>query len=161
MFCRNCGRELTGTPEICTHCGAKPMSGTSFCPSCAAPTTPLSRTCPECGTAIARGDGSETWQPTVAGILCIIAGVLQVLSGMTIALLTGITGAFFWAGWLAITGAPLVVFGIIAIVGGIYATRRQLWGLGLAGSICALVGPWFVLGILAIIFIATGKNEFA
>jgi len=23
MYCRNCGRELTGTPDYCPHCGAK------------------------------------------------------------------------------------------------------------------------------------------
>ena len=23
MFCRNCGKELTGTPEICSNCGTK------------------------------------------------------------------------------------------------------------------------------------------
>ncbi len=28
MFCRNCGKELTGSPEICPNCGAKLMTGT-------------------------------------------------------------------------------------------------------------------------------------
>ena len=23
MFCKNCGKELTGTPEYCPNCGAK------------------------------------------------------------------------------------------------------------------------------------------
>jgi len=40
MFCRNCGKELEGAPEICMNCGAKPMAGTSFCHGCGAPTTP-------------------------------------------------------------------------------------------------------------------------
>jgi len=40
--------------------------------------------------------------------------------------------------------------GILAIVG----------GLALAGSICALVAPWGILGILAIIFVSLGKSEF-
>ena len=30
MFCRNCGKELTGTSEFCLGCGAKPLVGTSF-----------------------------------------------------------------------------------------------------------------------------------
>jgi hypothetical protein len=38
--------------------------------------------------------------------------------------------------------------------------KRRVWGLALAGSICALVGPWGILGILAIIFVALGKGEF-
>jgi len=44
-------------------------------------------------------------------------------------------------------------------VGGIYALGRRVWGLALAGSICALVG-FGILGILAIIFVILGKGEF-
>jgi len=55
VFCRNCGKELTGSPEICLNCGAKPMNGTSFCHSCGAPTTPLTEICIKCG-AKAAGD---------------------------------------------------------------------------------------------------------
>ena len=102
----------------------------------------------------------KTWKPTVAGILAIIAGALQVIFGTIFA-----TGVGFWAGivgmgWLSAIFAPLIVFGIIAIVGGIYALRRKVWGLALAGSICALLGPWAILGILAIIFVSLGKGEF-
>ena len=52
MFCRNCGKELVGTPEICVNCGAKPMSGTSFCHGCGAPTTPLTEICLKCGARV-------------------------------------------------------------------------------------------------------------
>jgi len=102
----------------------------------------------------------KTWKPTVAGILAIIAGALQVIFGTIFA-----AGVGFWAGivgmgWLSAIFAPLIIFGVIAIVGGIYALRRRVWGLALAGSICALIGPWFLLGILAIIFVSLGKREF-
>jgi len=50
------------------------------------------------------------------------------------------------------------VLGIVAIVGGISAIRRNVFGLSLAGAICAL--PSGILGILAVIFIALGKREF-
>ena len=63
-------------------------------------------------------------------------------------------------GWLGAIGAPVIVLGIVAILGGIYALRRRIWGLALAGSICALIGPWFILGILAIVFVSLGKREF-
>ena len=52
MFCRNCGKELLGSPEICPNCGAEPMGGTSFCPNCGAPTTELSVICPKCGVRL-------------------------------------------------------------------------------------------------------------
>jgi hypothetical protein len=102
----------------------------------------------------------KTWKPTVGGILAIIAGALQVISGIVCATGVGFWAGIFWMGWLSVIFAPLIVFGIIAIVGGIYALRREVWGLALAGSICALIGPWFILGILAIIFVSLGKGEF-
>jgi hypothetical protein len=102
----------------------------------------------------------KTWKPTTAGILAIVAGALQVIMGIAIAAVGGIGGAFIGMGWLSAIGAPLIILGIIAIVGGIYALKRRIWGLALAGSICALIGPWFLLGIAAIVFVALGKGEF-
>lgn len=58
-----------------------------------------------------------------------------------------------------IVGIVLLAFGIITLVGGIYAIKRRKWGLALAGSILALpVGG--ILGLLAIIFVSLGKKEF-
>jgi hypothetical protein len=56
-------------------------------------------------------------------------------------------------------GIVFIILGMIAIVGGIYALRRTSWGLALAGSICALPAG-LLLGILAIVFVIMGKDEF-
>ena len=101
----------------------------------------------------------RTWKPTTAGILAIIAGALQVIVGIVVAVVGGI-GWFFWMPWFSAIAVPIIVLGIIAIVGGSYALKRRVWGLALAGSICALLGPWAILGILAIIFVSLGKSEF-
>ena len=114
---------------------------------------------------------------TAGGILSIIGGALEVIGGVIIAVLTiGIRillrlallpfhpGDWFerilpvLPTWLIIVGVPILVLGIIAIVGGISAIRRKSFGLSLAGAICAL--PSNILGILAIIFVALGKREF-
>ena len=102
----------------------------------------------------------KTWKPTTAGILAIIAGVLELIIGLLFATGVAVFGGIFGMGWLSVIFAPLIIFGIIAIVGGVYALMRRVWGLALAGSICALIGPWFLLGILAIIFVSLGKREF-
>jgi len=52
LFCRNCGKELIGSPEICPGCGAKPMNGTSFCSNCGAATTELTEMCVKCGARV-------------------------------------------------------------------------------------------------------------
>lgn len=62
MFCRNCGKELTGTPEICLGCGARPLVGSSFCHACGAKTNSLAVICVKCGASlegkVAAGDVS-------------------------------------------------------------------------------------------------------
>lgn len=109
----------------------------------------------------------KTWKPTTAGILSIIAGAIELLIGIGLMVALGLAASLYGAipglpiGILPVFGVPLVIIGIVAIVGGIYALRRKIWGLTLAGSICALFCPGFILGILAIIFVVMGKNEFA
>jgi len=142
MFCRNCGKELTGTPEICTNCGPTPMAGTSFCPGCGVPTTPLTETCINCGARVAGAVKERTWKPTAAGILCIIAGAVGVITLIAVAILFGSISF--------VICAPLIIFGMIPIVGGIYALRRRIWGLALAGSICCALVGFVILGFLVL-----------
>jgi len=112
----------------------------------------------------------RTWKPTVAGILTIIAGFLGLLIGIGLAVGLGLAGTMAgmmpgFPGWLlAVIAIPGIILGIVAIVGGIYALKRRLWGLALAGAICALLFtiPFlgWIMAILAIIFISLGKGEF-
>ena len=102
----------------------------------------------------------RTWKPTTAGILSIIGGVIAVIFGIAVAALGAFAGGFLGMGWMSAIGAPSIVLGAVAIIGGLYALKRRIWGLALAGAICALFGPWVILGILAIIFVVMGKNEF-
>ncbi len=116
----------------------------------------------------------RTWKPTTAGILSIVAGVIGLIAGIVVSVVGGMLATFPWyygdvwtdaissAPIVSAAGAGLIVLGIIAIVGGIFALQRRVWGLALAGAICALFSPpGSVLGILSIIFVAMGKKEFA
>ena len=108
---------------------------------------------------------NKTWKPTTAGILSIIAGVIQTISGIVVAVVGGTIAGLptvpIMPQIFGIIAIPIIILGIVAIVGGVYALKRRIWGLTLAGSICALFWPGFILGILAIIFVSMGKNEFA
>ena len=114
---------------------------------------------------------------TAGGVMSIIAGALEVIGGLIIVVLTVGAGILlrpalmpfhpgdcwgqvlpFVPFWLIIVGAPILVLGIVAIVGGVSALRRKSFGLSLAGAICAL--PSNILGILAVIFISLSKKEF-
>ena len=122
------------------------------------------------------GDG-RSGLLTAGGVLSIVAGALQIIGGLIMVairigimmLLRGIlcpdhAGRWFEGflpilpAWLGILGVPLIVLGIVAIIGGISALRKKSWGLSLAGAICAL--PSNILGILAIIFVSLSKKEF-
>jgi hypothetical protein len=129
---------------------------------------------------MASDGGSKSGLLTAGGVLSIIAGSLEVIGGVIIAVLTiGIRILFRlaivpvdpgdWFGcimpfmpvipmWLIVVGVPLFALGIVAIVGGVSALRRRSFGLSLAGAVCAL--PVAPLGILAVIFVAVSNKEF-
>ncbi|MDH4269490.1 MAG: hypothetical protein OEV52_04240 [Dehalococcoidia bacterium] len=112
----------------------------------------------------------RTWKPTAAGILCIIAAIICITFVVLSVLVIGVF-QFFWI-WGASPGQELpasdyvngilIVGGVVSITciaGAVCALERRIWGLALAGSICALVG-FGILGILAIIFISLSRSEF-
>lgn len=151
------------------------MNGTSFCPNCAAPTTKLTEICPKCGARVA-GKVAEkaggTWMPLTAGILDLVAGVPALLIGIVVIAGFGVLG---WLSWLSdvagvagvagvgvimgAIGVSLIIFALVAIVGGVFALRKRIWGLALAGSIFALFCAW-IFGIPAIVFTVMGKKHF-
>jgi hypothetical protein len=100
----------------------------------------------------------QTWMPVTAGILTIVAGVVDFLVG----LIRGAIGhAGFFSIWgLGARGVPLIVLGIIAVIGGTFALQRKVWLMALVGAICALIWPTTLLGILSIIFVSLSQKEF-
>jgi hypothetical protein len=168
MFCRNCGKELTGAPEFCMNCGAKPMAGTNFCPGCGAPTTPMTEICPKCGTRVAGKAAAApggAWMPLTAGILDLVIGVPSLIIGIICAIVAGFL-TFFIAGLGALIGAPMIILSLVTIVGGVFAIRKRAWGFALAATICGFIvalpfiAPAILLGIPAIVFTALGKGQF-
>jgi len=83
---------------------------------------------------------------------------------------------------LIIVVMSIFALGIVAIIGGVSAMRRRIFGLSLAGAICCQMSSviyavmsffdwpfvggvvwalaWLILGLLAIIFICLSKKEF-
>ena len=120
----------------------------------------------------------RTWKPTTAGILSIIAGSLTIFEIIMAGATTRYEGLTIWYWWWR-NMAPLMLIGVVAILGGIFALYRRIWGLSLAGTICSVVFSLFVtiksyltsvgiifgiiavISILALIFLLRAKNEFA
>ena len=120
----------------------------------------------------------NTRKPTTAGILTILSSCYgislgaalrqgppflnQFLSAIWIVDVPFDTGAPSDASELAAYGVLYIVFGVTALIGGISALRRRVWGFALAGAILSLwmlpIGS--VLGIISIIFLIKSKKEF-
>jgi hypothetical protein len=52
LCCRNCGKELSGTPVYCRYCGVKARVESKFCPTCGSPTYDTADFCTKCGTSL-------------------------------------------------------------------------------------------------------------
>jgi len=102
-------------------------------------------------------DMVKPWMPVVAGLLDIVSGALGVVGSLFIFLrMFAVKAAqaapgfapriaphsgnypqmphMFFPGMGIAFGIALLVIGVLAIVGGIYALRLKAWGLALAGS---------------------------
>ncbi|MFB0559274.1 MAG: hypothetical protein ACETVS_01910 [Dehalococcoidales bacterium] len=111
----------------------------------------------------------KTNKPTVAGILAIISGVFGLIGAVSMFIGFGVvSGALgiptgyipaFVPGIILGIAIPSTIIAILALVGGIYAVQRKMWGLALAGSIAAILA-FLPLGIAAVILTAQSRNEF-
>lgn len=65
----------------------------------------------------------------------------------------------FMVGAMIVGGILSLVMSIVAIIGGVAATKRKSWGLALTGSILSVL-IFAPTGIPAVIFMALAKPEF-
>ena len=104
-----------------------------------------------------------------AGILCIVAGALWIV-GMIfgVYVLWELTDLFIMGAEspglpllliYSLVGLLMMVFGILAIIGGISALHRRNWRLVLIGAICSIIS-FFYLGIPATILLVINRREF-
>jgi hypothetical protein len=94
----------------------------------------------------------------VGGVLCILSGALNLM------FLTFLGSFMTGAGGVCV--AILLVFSLIAIVGGLCAVFKRLFGMAIVGAIFAMLSPitygaGFIMGLVALILIAIGKDAFA
>jgi len=108
----------------------------------------------------------RTWRSKTASILMITGGFVGLIIGIWVAAIgmpvgSVVSEALPAAGtFLRSIGPGLIALGVVAIVAGVISRRKNSWGLALAGAICSLF-PIIPLGVVAIIFAAIGKKEYA
>lgn len=118
---------------------------------------------------------TKTALPMAAGALLIVAGVLGLINWVLVALsAAGIIVGFGFLGdpifgflgtIFLICGIIGITFSVLALLGGIMALQRKMWGLGLTGSILGLFifgfyGISSLLSLVALILLAVSHREF-
>lgn len=104
--------------------------------------------------------------PVAAGIVLLIGGVLALINGAVVA--SAGAGVSYVPGLgeaLIACAAIEIIFAILAIMGGICAVQRKVWGLALTGAIFCMIsiGPMFIssiLGLIGLILVAISKQDF-
>jgi len=123
----------------------------------------------------------NTWKSTTGGVLTVVAGVFSLICCLgTIVftifvgsneaireeILDGFRDAGFSGGiglvqtFLIIGAIFFAITATLALIGGIFALKRKNWGWALAGSIAAILGSWWPIGITATVFTALSRDEF-
>jgi len=112
--------------------------------------------------------------PTAGGVINIVSGALCLISSLIVGFIAimlqivqddpyyvddpeviPVAIAILWISCIVV-----LILGIFAFIGGVFAIKRKNWGWALAGSICATLSN-SILGIIAIIFIAMSRKEFS
>lgn len=101
----------------------------------------------------------------VAGIAAIATGVYDVSIASSLESVDTGYGIVDIEGYALCCGVLLILFGAASFAGGYLTLIQEHWTIALVCAILAMlsVGPYmvcFILGLIALIFIAAGRDEF-
>ncbi len=138
--CVACGKSIAWDANVCPYCGHDYR-----------------------GQAQAAPPKKKGILPVVGGVLVLIAGLVEIISGgFLISSGEFVGGLDLGTGLhniLTVCGAIWLILGLVAILGGIVAIQRKHFGLAILGAILGL-GGYFIFGLIGIILIAVGKDDF-
>ncbi|MGQ9586945.1 MAG: hypothetical protein ACUVT7_00990 [Thermoplasmata archaeon] len=151
--CVSCGRSIDWNANVCPYCGHDFR-------------VPVQAVQPR----------QKSMVPVVGGILIVIAGVLALAMGIMYFVLDvsdiqdyGVTlppemTAEDLQDVLHVCGGVLIVFAVMAFVGGVFAIQRKHFALAIVGGIFGLLGIGFLigslLGLIGLILVAVGRKDF-
>jgi hypothetical protein len=82
---------------------------------------------------------NKVWMPITAGVLDILNGIFGIFEGVFILawVTVGLWGTVFenYKVWVPL----LIIAGLLAIAGSVFALKRKIWPLAMAGAIIALI----------------------
>jgi len=139
--------------------------GSRNCVSCGRPISFDANVCPYCGhdyrvvMAGPQVQKKESASPVAGGVLILLGSLVYFLvggliaAGSTIAMVPTM-GA---AAWGVVCGVIVIVLGLMAFLGGIYAIGRKNFNFALIGGIFVIPT---ILGLIGLVLVAVSKDEF-
>ena len=159
--CAWCGRDVNAETYICPYCGKNPWGPWGRNARDEALYQAQSEDIDGLG---AYGSTHASGGLTAGGVLAIIAGVLALGQGLLYSVIGSTFSVLPGSGYLCLCGGIDALFGVLSILGGISALKRSSWALALFGAILGMLGLGLLvgglLGLIALILIATSRNEF-
>lgn len=187
-YCTKCGTRLDiggvepssarGGPWRCSSCGWQNSSDLARCGSCGAsrdsgqPLPPPSRVKTSTagiwdGSAVPdlRETPITTNRPVIGGACILGSGVLAIISGVYSLAYTRLpVGLEQFKGLVDTCSVIIMLLGVIAIAGGLFALSRKNFVLSLVGAITGMLAASFyvgaILGLAGIILVAFSRDEF-
>jgi len=152
--CVSCGRSISFDANVCPYCGHDYRR-----PVYAMPPPP-----------------QKSLMPVAGGVLILVAGILAIVMGMFYFTLdvndlenSGVTippemSEEDLQSVMYVCGTVLLIFGVIAVIGGFFGLTRKHFSLGIVGGIFGLLGIGFLLGallaLIGLILLAVSRKEF-
>lgn len=120
----------------------------------------------------------KTWKSTTGGVLTVVSGVFGLVGCFVAIVFAALVNSSEWvldyardaglSGYdvnviqtiLIIAAIYFAITAALELIGGIFALQRKRWGWALVGSIAAIVGSCWPLGVAATVFTAISKDEF-
>ena len=113
----------------------------------------------------------HTAKPVIGGILILIGALVGIIYGIWLVAVGGTFEAMMpvavpgvtdvMAGIIMICGVLLLIFGLIGLLGGIFAIKRTHFGLAILGGIFSLLVGFIIFGLIGLILVAISKDEFS
>jgi uncharacterized membrane protein YidH (DUF202 family)/predicted RNA-binding Zn-ribbon protein involved in translation (DUF1610 family) len=152
--CVSCGRAVAWDANVCPYCGhdyrAQMMPAQQM----------VART------------GHAGWGGGLiiaSGVLGLIMGILLLFASslnynqLDVNLPSGFTNQDL-KNLLAVLGAAFAVFGVIAIIGGVFAAERKHFAMAVVGAIFGIISVGFFLGavlaVIGLILVVMSRHEF-
>ncbi len=165
---------------MASESGGQPAQVVRNCISCGRPIDFNANVCPYCGydyrvQTMGPPPIKKTNLPVAAGILVLLAGLLAIGNGVfyllfpssslgSISLPPGVTQQDV-ENILQVCGSIEVIFGLVAIMGGVFAVQRKHFGLAIVGAVLGMLSLGFtfggIFGFIGLILVAVSRKEFS